>query len=250
MFVKNNQMLKCNKSQADHIFNKVDSLMMKKCADSLKSIHSSIKKHDEDWRDRFLEETALILQIGTAREAIKTSLSNYEDSWIKVDKKLKFQISTIFLRECQEYLISDPSQNERLHLITGSITRDGTWILSRMEKVRYEEQTPVFVKADALDIINKLASLEEDHGHFRLATFHSHIMIGINSNQPSSIDIAYQQRLAKLKSEAIGGIFTLDGFVRFFSTWKDFQIEVYGKGVQKIFDNPREKVFQILPIEK
>jgi hypothetical protein len=46
----------------------------------------------------------------------------------------------------------------------------------------------------------------------------------------------YQKRLEAGGYNAIGGIFTRDGQIRFFSHKLPFMVEVYGKGVEQIED--------------
>ena len=144
-----------------------------------------------------------------------------------------------------KYLTSDPRRNERLHIVTGTITENGTRVLSRIEKVKFEKQSRTYVRAEREDSHKKIVSLDEEHGHPVLALFHSHISKGASSTNPSQIDIATLERHHKIGVECIGGIFSLDGFVRFYSL-KDFEIEVYGKGVEKVQDDPTHKIYKIV----
>jgi len=43
----------------------------------------------------------------------------------------------------------------------------------------------------------------------------------------------------------IGGIFSLDGYVRLFSTAHDFALSLYGNGVDIVTDGPREKILKL-----
>ena len=159
---------------------------------------------------------------------------------------LSFQVSSLFLGESHQYLTGDPAGRERLHLVSGSITPEGRRILSRMEKVSVEQQSAAYIKADPTATHKQLVALTERDGHDLLAVFHSHIMHGMESTQPSATDIANQQRFAAIGWDAIGGIFSLDGYVRFYSTCKDFDLQVYGNRADIISVGRRETIVKLL----
>jgi hypothetical protein len=191
--------------------------------------------------------------VGKGREALLTIISDLTQMKTGVEepgKKLRFQISSLFLKECWEYLIRDPGKNERLHLVTGTITEDGTRVLSRMETVRYGKQSAAYVCADGVDAHQKIISLAEDHGHLVLGMFHSHMSRGAGSSSPSSVDTAFLERMGQVGCDCLGGIFTMDGHVRFYMLEKEFDIQVYGKGVTKVNEKPFQKIFHIGKEEK
>ena len=158
---------------------------------------------------------------------------------------LRFQVSTLFLAECGKYLTSDPSLSERMHLTTGPVTPEGVRVLSRMEHIAYEKQTRSYVKLKRPDCHAKLCELDLVHGHEPLAFFHSHIVRGAAGTAPSAEDRSHQARYEKTGYEVIGGIFSLDGFVRFFSNDLPFAMDIYGAGVEKLSDEPCMKVFRL-----
>lgn len=223
------------------------------CLERLKALFKTTAQLGENWEANTHRDVAFIVQLGKAREALRKTISESEKVQSLVPRAPhgeRYQISSLFLGECWKYLSSDPSRFERLHLVTGTVTADETKVLSRMEHVKLAQQSTAYIRADDADAHLKIVELSEKHGHQLLAVFHSHVSRGAASSHPSGIDTAFQNRLAKLGCPAIGGIFSLDGYVRFFSTWRDFEIEVYGKGVEKIHDEPKQKVFQILGLEK
>ena len=114
-----------------------------------------------------------------------------------------------------------------------------------MEKLKYDRQSPAYVMADKTDSHQKIVSLAEDFGHYVLAVFHSHTSKGISSTTPSSIDHQFLRRMAQLGCHCLGGIFSLDGYVRFFKEKEGFDIDVYGKGVEKISDHSGYKIFKL-----
>ena len=65
------------------------------------------------------------------------------------------------------------------------------------------------------------------------------------STQPSDTDVANQERFAAIGWDAIGGIFSLDGYVRFFGTGKNFDVELYGNGGVVVSTGPRETVIKL-----
>jgi hypothetical protein len=204
---------------------------------------------DGNWQKRIAHEASFILSVGRGRQALRRTISDIK----KVNKRdieskaeFRYQISSLFVRECWEYLISDQRHNERLHFITGTITADGTRVLSRIEKVKYDKQSAAYVSADKMDSHRKMISLSEDHGHLLLGVFHSHMSRGLPATTPSSIDQSFMERMVKTGCHCLGGIFSLDGYVRFFMTSKDFEIEVYGKGVHMVKESPSTKIFKIV----
>jgi hypothetical protein len=79
--------------------------------------------------------------------------------------------------------------------------------------------------------------------------FHSHIMHGAASTRPSGVDIANQQRFVAIGwTDVIGGIFSLDGYVRLFSTARDFSVSLYGNGADIKSDTPREKIIKLAEV--
>ena len=84
-----------------------------------------------------------------------------------------------------------------------------------------------------------------DLWHLALFLIGAHVMRGAESTRPSSVDLANQDRFVRIGCEAIGMIFSLDGFVRFFSTLTDFDLVLYGAGGSIVSDDPREKVIKL-----
>lgn len=157
---------------------------------------------------------------------------------------LRFQASVRFLRQCSDYLISDPHGRERLVLVTGSVTPDGLRVLDQMVHVSFDQQSAGFVSGNAAETHRKLIELDRD-GHELLAMFHSHIMRGAAGTRPSAIDIDHQNRVVSYGSDAIGGIFSLDGYVRLFGTGKPIEVSVYGTGANVVERGERETVIKL-----
>lgn len=204
-------------------------------------IAQAIRKLPTDWDDSIERNVAFVLKANAARQNMRSARTHKPAA--QPDDILRFQASTLFLIDCWQQLT--PDQNEQMRLITGPITPDGVRVLSRILQVQYAEQSSVYVKADPQETHKQLVSLTERDGHELLAMVHSHIMKGASSTKPSCVDIEHQERFVKIGCDAIGGIFSLDGYVRFFSTCSEISVLVYGNGAELVEDLPREKVFKL-----
>jgi hypothetical protein len=216
-----------------------------KHAEELGRISKNLKPN---WEENIHEETLNIICINKGREALVNVLSSIgamrREEIDLISHKNKYQISSLFMVDCCKYLTSNSNLCERLHFVTGTITDDGTKVLSRMEKVKLESQSPVYVQADRGDSHKKIVNISEEFGHLLLGMFHSHTSNGASSTAPSSIDIQNLKRKDKIGISCIGGIFSFDGYVRFFSL-KPFEIKIYGKGVKEIQRRDSEAIFRI-----
>jgi hypothetical protein len=95
-------------------------------------------------------------------------------------------------------------------------------------------RNPAYVEGEWSSIHKVLSGLDKWH-HAMLAQCHMHPGSGAGSTHPSSIDMRNHQGL-EANYPVIGAIFVRDGHVRFFSADKEFEVEIYGKGVRKIAD--------------
>ena len=236
-------------SSALELLEKHEQMLCHECLLHSQQLGAVSQTFEGNWKKKIVDEASFIISVTKGREALRNVIFE-----IKKNKKnalenkvgSRYQISSLFLKDCLKYLKSDPGHNERIHLVTGTITAEGTKVLSRMEKVRYDRQSAVYVRAEKIDSHQKIVSLAEDYGHLVLAVFHSHTSEGISATAPSSIDRSFLQRMAKIGCDCLGGIFSLDGYVRFFMANEKFEIEVYGKGIKKITENSFYKIFKIV----
>jgi hypothetical protein len=205
----------------------------------------SIRNLQDDWQATAESDIAFISEIARLRLAVRTTRAGYSNPTPR-EKRLHYVVSTLFPEDdCFRYLTSDPARREIMHLVTGPVTLDGVRVLSRVEKVSLQQQSDTYVKADPLAIHKQLIALTECHGHQPLAWFHNHPGNGVESTQPSEIDLATQDRLSGIGWDVVAGIFSLDGVVRFFSTTQDFEIAIYGNGAKVISAMPRETIIQL-----
>ena len=87
------------------------------------------------------------------------------------------------------------------------------------------------VVADMPSTHNLLIKLEQ-FGHKFLAHFHSHPGNGPDATHPSGTDENFQRRLESAGHLALMAIFSRDGYVRFIRLDQNFEIEIYGEGVE------------------
>lgn len=157
------------------------------------------------------------------------------------DRPVVYKAGTLFLQECFRYLMG--SEEEVMHLVSGIRLSKRCYTLDRIEKVQFEASA-VSAMADTRGLLLKLHEIDEKFGHTLLAVFHSHISTGASGTIPSGIDRNLQTALEKSGYKAIQGIFSRDGFVRFFSNSLPFEIELFGKGMQKLEERKNERIYK------
>jgi hypothetical protein len=205
----------------------------------------TFERLDPGWQERLQNGATFVLEAASIRHAIRTAC---DYGVIPQPIPLRFQASTLFIRDSHALLTGDPQGHERLHLVSGTVSEDGVRVLSRIVQVDTDQASAAYVRADARSTHNKIVELVERDGHQLMGMWHSHIMHGAHSTRPSGVDLANQQRFVDIGwDEVIGGIFSLDGYVRLFSTAHDFSITLYGNGVDIQSDGPREKILKLAP---
>jgi hypothetical protein len=88
-----------------------------------------------------------------------------------------YVISSWFLSDCAEYLLSNAQGFELLHLVTGSKISANQRTLDRMIKVPLEAHSPVSARANQQDL-QKLLIEFSGWGHTLHGLFHSHLGVG------------------------------------------------------------------------
>lgn len=142
----------------------------------------------------------------------------------------EYIVSSLFLVQSHRVLASCPDENM---LIATGKDFGPVKIIDTQVSVEVSEQSKVFVRADSDSLGKALCSLD-DYGHKLLAWFHSHPGTGPASVNPSATDLDTQNRLERGGYPVVGGIFSRDGYVRFFSIKNRFSsIRIYGKLVEK-----------------
>jgi hypothetical protein len=140
----------------------------------------------------------------------------------------RYVVSSWFLHECFRKLTADV--NEQFFFITGSIV-DGVYVLDQCAEFAHQKRTRMSVVADIPSTHSLLIRLEQ-FGHKLLAHFHSHPENGPGATKPSGIDENFQQRLERGGHLAVMAVFSRDGYVRFVRLDQNFELEIYGEGVE------------------
>jgi len=176
----------------------------------------------ERWHTETVDEaTEVTSQPATAAEA----------------KPLLFLVNTLFLHDCFTALTK--TEDEDLHVVTGSIA-DNIRTLERIIPLRLSSQSTVGAETDEQSVVEQLIQLNR-FGLLPLGYFHSHPGCGPGETEPSSTDRSTQAAFEKAGSQIIGGIFSRDGFVRFYANDVEPNVRVVGEGVKEIEKN----VFQL-----
>ena len=148
----------------------------------------------------------------------------------QVSGSRKYVVSSLFLYQCYRDLTADAS--EQFFFITGSEV-DGALVLDQKAEFSHQKRSVVGVIGNTTATHSLLIRLEQ-FGHRLLAHFHSHPGVGLGSTNPSGTDNSFQQRLEKAGYPAVAAIFSRDGYVRFFRSDNDLEIQIHGKGVEDL----------------
>lgn len=173
--------------------------------------------------DRLIEEIHLTNDFLESLEQIAAENSQTPDS------PKRYMVSSWFLHECFQKLTADP--DEQFFFITGSEV-EGVYVLDQCAEFAHQRRTRLGVVADIPSTHNLLIKLEQ-FGHKFLAHFHSHPGNGADATRPSGTDENFQRRLESAGHLAIMAIFSRDGFVRFIRLNPNFEVDIYGLGVEK-----------------
>jgi proteasome lid subunit RPN8/RPN11 len=134
-------------------------------------------------------------------------------------------------------------KREQFFFITGSET-DGLLILDQTCGFEHASRTAAGVEGEIKSTHALLCRLEH-FGHRLLGHFHSHPGRGIGATLPSSIDRTFQERLERGGYPTVAAVFSRDGFVRFFRLDNNFELQIFGKGAEKVEPN----IFHLAPLD-
>jgi hypothetical protein len=141
----------------------------------------------------------------------------------------QYVVSSLFLYECFKELTAD--RDEQFFFLTGAIL-DGIHVLDQRLEFQHAKRNMIGVTGNQSDTHRLLIKLEQ-FGHRLLAHFHSHPGKGFEATRPSGIDTGFQKRLEDAGYPTVAAIFSRDGYVRFFRLDDDFEVQVYGTGVEQ-----------------
>ena len=145
----------------------------------------------------------------------------------------EFAVSTELLYEAFRKATALPT--ESILYASGS-NNDNSYSIERLAEPKLDKSEIAYASVDMESSTKILLELEK-YGSLLTCFFHAHPGRGVNSNKPSSTDIATQVIYENGKFKTIGGIFSRDGYLRFFSDKFDFRVTLSGKGVQYVSQN-------------
>jgi proteasome lid subunit RPN8/RPN11 len=149
---------------------------------------------------------------------------------IGCENRRRYIVSARLLCDCFRHLNRD-YRNESIVDISG-IRHGGIFVMERMEDVEHESSSAVHARTDLQSTFRMLMTIDA-YGGLLAGVFHIHPGKGVGSTEPSGADLVDQARRERAGMNAIGGIFSRDGFIRFFSCNMPFQVQVIGKGVKE-----------------
>ena len=149
------------------------------------------------------------------------------------DVEPTFVCNSLFLKDCFHYLTK--TEDEGLHLVTGCAF-DNLRSLERIVPLNLSEQSVGGANAENASLVDALIQIH-DHGLLPLAYFHSHPGYGASATNPSHIDRQTQGTMERGGSKVIGGVFSRDGFIRFYANRTEPSIRVVGKRVREVSRN-------------
>ena len=155
------------------------------------------------------------------------------------DTKRRYLMSSLYLMD--SFALLNRQEVESLHFVTGPEVSE-TKVMDKIVDLKLEKQSMVYAKANTEAIREALIYLSE-YGFKLWGCFHIHPGTGAGSTSPSGTDMTLDRLLLRGGYDSIGAIFSRDGFVRFFSS-KDFEINIYGNGLEKI----NEKLYRIVEV--
>jgi hypothetical protein len=167
-------------------------------------------------------------QIRRLNEFIGSLNRIVEENTRKPGEPRRYAVSSLFLHECAKKLTADA--DEQFFFITGSEI-EGVHVLDQCAEFAHQRRSRLGVVADMPSTHNLLIRLEQ-FGHKFLAHFHSHPGKGPGATHPSGTDEDFQRRLENGGHLAIMAIFSRDGYVRFIRLDQNFELEIYGEGVE------------------
>ena len=113
MFRKN-----CHFSSVEFL-EKHKQIMLKECLLHSQQLGTISQKFEDNWQKRIMDEASYIIGITKGREALHNAISEIKKAKTKTLRKrigTWYQISSLFLSDCYQYLKADPRHNERIHL--------------------------------------------------------------------------------------------------------------------------------------
>jgi len=127
------------------------------------------------------------------------------------------------------------TEREGLTYVTGPQDGTGSFALTRLVEIDLARASIAYASPDPSSQLDALEQLT-DQGLLLLAMFHSHPGSGQDATHPSEVDLSTQAQLEEAGYPTIGAIFSRDGYVRFYTEDRPFEIIVSGTGCEHVTD--------------
>ncbi len=152
----------------------------------------------------------------------------------------EFVFSSLLLKE--SFSICTESAEEGMHFFAG-IEVDGALVATKLVQFPYATRSIASASGDHLST-HRICIEMHEAGHRLLALIHAHPGSGAHANIPSSVDLRTHARWESQRA-LVGGIWSRDGYLRFFSSGLDFNVKVIGNHVEQI----EKRLFRNVPEE-
>lgn len=183
----------------------------------------SIRGFEFDLAQKTFEQIIELQKIALVAQEVSSGFDKATSRPSYLSGSALLQEASIFLGQLR---------NESILYVAGN--RFGnSYVFSQLIPPELDRSEPGYAVTRAESSLRKLGDLER-HGSVLCAYFHMHPGRGSGSTLPSPVDLTSQRRLEKGGYPVIGGIFSRDGYLRFFSDQNPFEVSISGKGVEHV----------------
>src|SRR5262245_19257998 len=144
LLLRNSRRGKAGRRDADKLARDLDRRVEQDARERAARMLETFTALAPGWQDQLDNDATYILEAARIRHVLKGVIHN--EGMPKPD--LRFQASSLVLRDCHRQLMSDPNGNERLVIVTGTISPEGVRILSRLVCVDMDKASPAYVRAN------------------------------------------------------------------------------------------------------
>jgi len=212
----------------EHNARLVDGYLSENLSATLEALrHQAWQTDGIEMTDEIYTRLKKLRKMRSALSVVKSYVEN-EDAGCFI-----YLISASFLKSA--YLALTKTRYEDLVYATGPDDGARLCALTRMVTFDLAQRSVACAVPESTSQLRALLQLDENEERL-LATLHSHPGKGPEGTNPSSVDLSTQQGLERNGYPAIGGIFSRDKYVRFYSVDRPFGVVVSGAGVKQVDD--------------
>ena len=208
----------------------VDKEKMQICREKIEEHIQDLQKRQQQTLLKGYPRAAGRYRLAIARlMMVKDFLNSGLD--IETIQTMQYVFSSETLSRISKYLMSD-GDNEKYCYGTGVIDKNSSTVtITGILTPRMSEQNPVLVRGDR-DSIREVLTYLGRFDHTIVVQCHKHPGYGAVSTYPSGTDIKNHRDWERYYP-LIGAIFVQNGYFRFFSAGKKFDVKIYGSGVRQ-----------------